>query len=246
MPPGPFFHPPWSVSSWEWPLPPQTRPSSSFQTGLETPPRADLSRVREGRYDPSALHYAGDTRMHDPWQVQEKIHFIFINNARSSLLSFKYVHVSVILPAYKIDSEIIETLEVIWRVSNGIWFVPWVMTDINVNYWRQKSIKNGIFCFVAGTNYLDNFVQMLYCEYFWLMKLLCNKGWININYESSPSHSTMSLMAVKYFSSSFSGFVSSYRRKQMPLFSFTATNEVRHQLFLTVWVCVCAHLCTLA
>jgi len=32
-----------------------------------------------------------------------------------------------------------------------------------------------------------------------------------------PSHSTMSLMPTKNFSSSFSGLVSSYLRKQMPL-----------------------------
>lgn len=37
---------------------------------------------------------------------------------------------------------------------------------------------------------------------------------------TSPSHSTISLIAVKYFSSSFSGFVSSYLKKQIPLFAY--------------------------
>lgn len=34
---------------------------------------------------------------------------------------------------------------------------------------------------------------------------------------SNPSHLTISNMLVKYFSSSFSGFVSSYRKLQAPL-----------------------------
>lgn len=55
---------------------------------------------------------------------------------------------------------------------------------------------------------------------------IINSGHVNQQL-TSPSHSTISLIAVKYFSSSFSGFVSSYLKKQIPLFAYRKRVRVK-------------------
>lgn len=73
MPQDPSFHPPWPSSSWGWPLPQQTGPSSSSQTAPATLRWVDLSTVIEEHYGLSAPRLSDGTHTRDPWRRRKEM-----------------------------------------------------------------------------------------------------------------------------------------------------------------------------
>lgn len=72
MPQDPSSRPPWPSSSWVWPLPLQTVPSSSSQTAPETLQWDGPAMVMEERYGPLVPPPSGGTHTHDPWGVTKE------------------------------------------------------------------------------------------------------------------------------------------------------------------------------
>ena len=173
-PPGPTSRPPWPSSSWVWPLPLHTGPSSSSQTKPGTLQWDGPSTVTEERCGPSGPPPSGGTHTRGPWRTTKK------RNIRS------------------------------WVAHNNqhVFIVPMLTCELDPQPDRR----------VAGNCQMHEWLHKV-CSLWNELTLVRNLHWFSKalirtpkHISNSPSHSTMSLMAVKYFSSSFSGFVSSYLR----------------------------------
>lgn len=131
MPLDPSFHPPWPSSSWGWPLPQQTGPSSSSQTAPATLRWVGLSTVIEEHYGLSAPRLSDGTHTRDPWRRRKEM--------SQTPSVHQQLHILHILhsPANKIHSKVIELVKIVGSVCDGIRFVACVSKTV-IRQWLHE------------------------------------------------------------------------------------------------------------